>query len=225
MTLKPAVMLFAAGRGTRMAPLTDERPKPMVEVAGKPLVDHALGLVRQAGLDRVVANTHYLPTRLETHLHLAGVQTIRETELLETGGGLRNALPLLGDGPVITLNSDAVWAGGNPISELLDAWQPDEMDALLTLIHPDSAVGHDGAGDFSVSDTGRLTRAPGFVYTGAQIMKPERLFDISDNVFSLNRVWDLIQAERRLFGVIFQGAWCDVGQPASIPMAEALLNV
>ena len=225
MTFKPAVMLFAAGRGTRMAPLTDDRPKPMVAVAGKPLVDHALNLLRQAGLDRIFANTHYLPEGLESYLHRAGVQTIREVELLETGGGLRNALPLLGEEPVITLNSDAMWAGGNPISELLDAWRPGEMDALLTLIHPESANGHKGDGDFSVDDTGRLTRAPGFIYGGAQIMNPARLFDVCENVFSLNHVWDLMQADRRLFGTVFSGAWCDVGQPESIPLAEAMLNV
>jgi len=218
-------MLYAAGRGTRMAPLTDARPKPLVMVAGQPLIDHALSLVHKAGLSRVVANTHHLPDRLEAHLKDAGVQVIRETTLLETGGGLRNALPLLGSEPVITLNSDAVWRGANPITAARAAWRPDDMDALLVLIPPDRAVGHNGAGDFALDAGGRLTRAAGLVYSGVQILKTRRLAEIPETVFSLNRLWDMMAASGRLFGVEYSGAWCDVGQPESIPLAEAMLDV
>lgn len=218
-------MLFAAGRGTRMAPLTDDRPKPLVTVAGRPLIDHALGLVHDAGLTWVVANTHHLPDRLEAHLQDAGVQVIREPTLLDTGGGLRNALPLLGAGPVITLNSDAVWRGENPITAALEAWRPGEMDALLVLIPPERAMGHRGGGDFARDVGGRLTRAPGLVYSGVQVMKTQRLSEIPEQVFSLNLVWDMMAASGRLFGVEYSGAWCDVGQPESIALAEAMLDV
>lgn len=218
-------MLFAAGRGTRMAPLTDDRPKPMVKVAGRPLIDHALDLLGAGGLCKIVANTHYLPGALETHLDAAGVAAIREADLLETGGGLRNALPKLGEGPVITLNTDAVWRGVNPIKGLIDAWRPDEMDGLLTLIRPKSAVGHTGAGDFTLATDGQIKRGPGLVYTGLQMMKTDRLHDIEDDVFSLNVVWDLMARDNRLFGLVYDGAWCDVGRPESIPLAEAMLNV
>lgn len=222
---KPAVMLFAAGRGTRMAPLTDDRPKPLVEVAGRPLIDHALDLVRGAGLHRIVANTHYLPEQLERHLRLANVQTVRENVLLETGGGLRNALSLLGADPVITLNSDAVWSKGNPVTALLNAWKPDRMDALLTLIHPDKAIGHEGPGDFLKDGNGRLSRGPSLVYSGLQILKTDRLSQFGEDAFSLNRVWDMMADDGRLFGLQTDCMWCDVGRPENISLAEAILNV
>jgi len=218
-------MIFAAGRGTRMAPLTDDHPKPMVKVAGKPLIAHALDLVRGAGLDNVVANTHYLPDSLEDYLARKNVITIHEPVLLETGGGLRNALPVLGKGSVLTLNSDAVWRGANPIQQLLGKWNPDEMDALLCLIQPNLAAGHTGEGDFAMESDRRLTRAPGYIYSGLQITKTDRLARIKDTAFSLNVVWDQMLADNRLFGMVYDGAWCDVGRPESIPLAEAMLNV
>ena len=218
-------MLFAAGRGTRMAPLTDTQPKPLVKVAGRSLADHALDVARGAGMGRIVANTHYLPDRLEAHLRAQGVQVVREAELLETGGGLRNALPLLGRGPVITLNSDAVWRGENPISAALATWHPDEMDALLVLIPPERATGHHGAGDFRRDGTGRLSRGQGYVYSGVQILKTGRLTEIADRAFSLNRVWDMMAADGRLFGEVYGGDWCDVGRPESVALAEAMLDV
>lgn len=225
MRTDPPVMLFAAGKGTRMAPLTDDRPKPMVEVAGRPLVDHALDLVRAAGLRRVVANTHYRPKTLEAHLAARNVRISREPALLDTGGGLRKALPLLGPGPVVTLNCDAVWRGGNPIADLLAAWQPGQMEALLALIHPKNAIGHPGAGDFRIDAQGRLSRGPGMIYTGAQILATDRLAAVAAPAFSLNRIWDEMAAKGRLFGVTFKGRWCDVGQPDSVRLAEAMLNV
>jgi len=225
MRVAPPVMLFAAGRGRRMAPLTDDRPKPMVEVAGRPLVDYALDLLREADPRKIVANTHYLPRTLEAHLKSAGIETIHEPTLLETGGGLRNALPMLGNGPVMTLNTDAVWHGTNPVMPLIDTWQPDKMDALLTLVSTKSAIGHVGVGDFTLADDGQIIRGPDLVFTGLQIMKPGRLHEISEDVFSLNKVWDLMAADKRLFGVVYDGVWCDVGRPESIPLAEAVLNV
>ena len=216
-------MIFAAGRGTRMGALTADRPKPLIEVAGKPLIDHALDLAFFAGLETVVANLHYLPDSLKTHLVQKGVAISLETTLLETGGGLRQALPLLGSDPVFTLNADAVWTGPNPLTTLAAAWEPDRMDALLLLVAPDRATGHLGRGDFAREDDGRLARGPGLVYTGAQILRTDALHEIEDEVFSLNLLWDKIAASGRLYGAIHPGGWADVGHPDGIAGAEALL--
>ena len=218
------LMLFAAGRGTRMAPLTDHVPKPMIKVAGKPLIDHALELARDAGITRIVVNTHYLPDILESHLSGHDIQIIREAELLETGGGLRNALPLLGSKPVLTLNTDAAWAS-NPIPALLDIWQSGQMSALLCLIQPNHALGHKGSGDFLLDETGALHRGPGAIYAGLQIIDTRYLHDIPDKVFSLNLVWDKIAEHDGLFGHIHNDRWCDVGQPESIALAEGMIGV
>lgn len=218
-------MLFAAGFGTRMRPLTATRPKPLVEVAGRPLIDHALDLAHRAGIRRIVANLHYRAEMLEAHLQGSGVVTVTEhPDILDTGGGLRNALPLLGDGPVLTLNTDAVWTGPNPLATLRETWRPGEMDALLLLVPKDAATGHAGPGDFLMDGAGRLSRGPGLVFGGAQIVEPAAVETVSDRVFSLNRVWDDAAARGRLFGVVHPGGWCDVGRPASIPVAEALLS-
>lgn len=222
--LTPPVMLFTAGRGTRMAPLTDKLPKPMIAVAGRPLLDHALALVRDAGLPRVVANTHYLAEVITPALIERGVTPIHEPELLETGGGLRNALPALGAGPVMTLNTDAVWTGDNPVPAMLRAWDGDRMDGLLLILPRDRATGHRGAGDFDVSGDGRLNRGKTHVYTGVQILNPEALAAISKREFSLNLAWDRMLAQDRLFGIVHPGGWCDVGRPESIALAETLLK-
>ena len=219
------IMLFAAGRGTRMAPLTDHMPKPMVPVAGRPLVDHALDLVKRAGIQRVFANTFYKPDALEVHLSAQGVSPIRETILLETGGGLKQALTRLNRDVLLTLNTDAIWTGTNPITQLIKQWNPDQMDALLCLIPPDSALGHSGAGDFTLNDNGKLTRGSGYVYSGLQIIKTARLAEIQQDVFSLNLLWDMVIAQDRLFGMVHDGQWCDVGRPDSIAIAEDMLRV
>lgn len=220
-----AVMLFTAGFGTRMDPLTRDRPKPLIPVGGRTLLDHALAVVDGAGASRIVANLHYLPDQIVRHL--AGrpdVAFSAETDrILETGGGLRQALPLLGEGPVVTLNTDAVWTGANPIVELRRAWRPDRMDGLLLLVPRPRATGHQGAGDFDLDPEGRLRRGRGFVYTGAGIVRTEGLARIADPVFSLNRLWDDMAAAGRLFGTLHAGGWCDVGRPESIALAESLL--
>lgn len=224
-TTPDALMLFAAGFGTRMGALTRNRPKPLVEVAGRPLLDHALDLVRAAGMVRIVANTHYLGPQIAAHLAGSEVLISDETEeILETGGGLRRALPLLGEGPVFTLNTDAIWTGPNVIETLRAAWDPARMDALLALIPPENAVGHRGAGDFALGSEGRLLRGPGYVYSGAQIMNPAGIETISARSFSLNLLWDKMISEGRLFGVVHPGGWCDVGRPESIPLAEAMIG-
>ncbi|WP_406720210.1 nucleotidyltransferase family protein [Thioclava litoralis] len=219
-----SLMLFAAGFGTRMGALTADRPKPLVEVAGRPLLDHALELVEEAGISKVVANIHYRGDQIVEHLAGRSVEISDETdEILETGGGLRKALPLLGQGPVFTLNTDAIWTGPNPLAALRAAWDPAKMSALLMLVPPERATGHKGAGDFTLSE-GRLSRGPGFVYTGAQLIDPAELSDIPEGAFSLNLLWDRLLTKGRVYGVIHDGGWCDVGRPESIPLAEALLD-
>jgi MurNAc alpha-1-phosphate uridylyltransferase len=220
-------MLFAAGLGTRMRPLTATRPKPLIPVAGRALIDHALDLARDAGVARVVANIHYLGNQIRDHLQGQGVAISDETpRLLDTGGGLRAALPLLGPGPVFTLNTDAVWTGANPLAQLAAAWDAGRMDALLLLLPVEQAAPPSGRSDFVLAG-GRIARAGqarGHVYLGAQIIKTDRLAGLAGDVFSLNLLWDAMIAEGRAFGLVHRGGWCDVGHPAGIAEAEAMLR-
>ncbi|GGX39710.1 nucleotidyltransferase [Tateyamaria omphalii] len=218
-------MIFAAGFGTRMKHLTRSQPKPMISVAGKPLIDHALDLANAVQPQRVVINLHYLPAVLEAHLDDRPVTTLREhPDILETGGGLRNALPLLKSNPVLTLNPDAVWAGPNPLRLLLDTWDPIRMDALLTCVPLSRVHGRDSRGDFHLDKDGRLHRGGDMVYGGAQLMKTELLNNVEDNAFSLNVPWSMMAERGRLFGLPYPGHWCDVGHPAGIVIAENMLR-
>ncbi len=218
-------MIFAAGFGTRMKELTKDQPKPMVKVAGKPLIDHALALARSAACDPIVANLHYKPDILAQHLAPKGVVTLIESpDILETGGGLRNALPTLGNDPVFTMNADAIWAGPNPLALLESAWQPDRMDALLMTVPVAQTVGYTGTGDFTVSPKGTLMRGPGMVYGGVQIIKTQGLESIQEQAFSLNVLWDQMFKYNRIFGLTYPGQWCDVGHPAGIELAEKMLR-
>ncbi|MCF3974396.1 nucleotidyltransferase family protein [Paracoccus salsus] len=217
------LMIFAAGLGTRMRPLTDSRPKPLIRVGGMTLLDRALEMARSAGCAPIAVNTHYLGDQIASHLAGQDVAISREPgAILDTGGGLRQALPLLGRGPVMTLNPDVVWTGPNPLSALMAAWR-DDMDALLALVPLARATARIGAGDFGLDDAGRVARAGDHVYAGAQIIRPDRLAGIPDSAFSLNRLWDLLIAQGTAFGLVHDGGWCDVGRPEAIPMAEAML--
>ena len=218
------MMLFAAGKGTRMAPLTDVTPKPLIEVAGRTLLDRALDLARGGGVREVVVNTHHLGDQIKAHLAGMDVAISDESDrLLETGGGLKKALPLLGPGPVVTMNPDVAWRGPNPVAALRAGWNGLAMDALLLLVPADRAGGRVGGGDFALDPQGRLIRGGPLVYGGTQIIRTDRLAGIGDEVFSLNRLWDLMIADGRAFGLIHQGDWCDVGRPDCIPLAEAML--
>jgi MurNAc alpha-1-phosphate uridylyltransferase len=223
-------MIFAAGLGTRMGALTRDRPKPLLQVAGRPLIDHALALARAAGAAPVVANAHAHADQLAAHLARTApeVRVAREPVLLETGGGLKAALPLLGRGPVFTLNADIVWRGPNPLAALAAAWDGERMGALLALVPRAAALGHGGAGDFDREPDGRLARrsaapAAAFVYAGAQIIDTAALDRFAPGVFSLNAVWDALLAEGRLFGLPWRGRWVDVGRPEGLALAEAEL--
>ena len=223
-------MIFAAGLGTRMGALTRDRPKPLIEVGGRPLIDHALALVRGAGIGRIVVNTHAHPEQLAAHLARAAPEVLisHEPVRLETGGGLRQALPLLGAGPVFTLNADMVWTGPNPLVTLARAWRPGD-GALLALVPWAAAVGHAGAGDFFRDPgSGRLTRrgdalAADFVYAGAGIIDSAAVAGFPEGAFSLNAVWDRLNAEGRLRGILHPGGWVDVGRPEGIAAAGAEL--
>lgn len=227
--MTPPLMIFAAGFGTRMGALTKTQPKPMISVAGKPLIDHALAQAQAAGITKIVVNLHYLGAQIVQHLQGQNIIFSWETdEILETGGGLKAALPLLGDGPVLLLNSDAVWAGANPLRHLLLQWDATQMDALLLLTPPSRATGHAGTGDFLLAADGRITRAggaPAPIYLGAQILNPAAVATWPETAFSLGRVWDHYIANRRAFGTIYSGGWCDVGTPEGIGLAERMLDV
>ena len=221
-----SIMLFAAGKGTRMGDLVKDRPKPMVSVAGQMLLDHALQFTQLPEIGRRVINTHHHSEVLRNHLrNYDDILISDETDMLrETGGGLKKALPLLGGSPVLTMNTDAVWCGPNPVQQVLGAWQ-DHMEALLLLVPQSQAFGHKGKGDFDLDVDGRLIRAPGAIYTGIQMIRTEGLGTIAETAFSHNRLWDQIASRNGLYGTIYDGQWCDVGQPESIPIAESMLNV
>ena len=225
-----SALIFAAGFGTRMGTLTQSVPKPMIQVANQPLIDYALDLVLDAKVENIVVNVHHLPKQIEAHLASnSHIKILHETPtIFETGGGLKNALSLLGPGPVITINSDAVWTGNNPISSLLKYWNPNKMDALLMLIPTSIAQEYKGKGDFNLDSELRLSRrganknAP-YVYSGAQIIKTNLLEEILETSFSLNLLWDKMLKNKRMSGIIHNGGWVDVGRPEGIKVAVAEL--
>ncbi|WP_120499995.1 nucleotidyltransferase family protein [Roseovarius sp. EL26] len=220
-----AVMLFAAGFGTRMGALTANCPKPMIPVAGKPLIDHALDQITDFGMGTIVANLHYKPEQIISHLARSDILFSDESdEILETGGGLRAALPLLGSRPVFTMNTDAVWKGPNPLDLLAKGWNPEKMDALLLCIPLANAVNHTGKGDFLIDPSGRASRGPGLVYSGLQILKTDGLHAIPERAFSLNLLWNKMRENQRLFAIAYTGHWADVGSPEGITAAESMLD-
>ncbi|MES2174643.1 MAG: nucleotidyltransferase family protein [Pseudomonadota bacterium] len=229
-------MLMAAGLGKRMRPLTATRPKPLVKVAGKPLMDHALDRLEAGGIKKVVVNVHYLADTVEAHLRarkggLDFVISDERAKLLETGGGLIRAKPLLGDKPFICANSDNLWIDGaqETLGMMQRIWNPDKMDALLLLVPLARATCHTGPGDFHMDANGRLSRrktayvAP-FVFTGVQILSPSLLVDPPGDVFSTNVFWNRAIEAGRLYGVSHQGLWFDVGTPQAIPVVESMLS-
>lgn len=225
MTGPDRLMLFAAGKGTRMAPLTDSLPKPLIKVAGRSLLDRALDMARDAGVSRIVVNTHYLGGQIADHLTgQADVVISDESDLLrETGGGLKHALALLGDDAVLTLNPDCIWTGSNPLAALRQAWNPQHMDALLMLVPLARARARLGGGDFALDGQGRLQPGGDLVYGGASVIKASKVAQIPGEVFSLTEAWRQMIGQGRAYGAIHSGSWCDVGRPEAIAVAENLL--
>lgn len=220
-------MLFAAGFGTRMGALTAHQPKPLVRVAGLPLIDHARRVAARAGVTHIVANLHYRGDQLAAHLAGSGIALAWEPdEILDTGGGLKAALPLLGTGPVLTLNTDAVWTGTNPLTRLMQAWDAERMDQLFLLLPAAQARSATGRSDFVMDEAGRVDWArgrDGYLYLGAQIIHPRLLTDPGP-AFSLHGPWTRAMAAGRAYGVLHKGDWCDVGHPDGIAGAEAMLS-
>lgn len=229
-------MIMAAGLGKRMRPLTATRPKPLIEVGGKALLDHVLEKLRASGVEKVVVNVHYLPDALEAHLESRehGLEIVISDErdlLMETGGGLVKAAPLIDSNPFLAINSDNLWIDGpaDTLKLLASQWDDQRMDALLLLVPQARALNHKGIGDFHMDRGGRLRRrdrshvAP-FVFTGIQMVSKRLLRDAPEGPFSTNFLWDRAIEEGRCFGAVHQGLWFDVGTPDAIQMTESALE-
>jgi MurNAc alpha-1-phosphate uridylyltransferase len=225
-------MVLAAGLGTRMRPLTDDRPKALVVVGGRALIDHVLDRLVEAGVQRAVVNVHAFADLLEAHVKrrddIEIIISDERAQLMETGGGVRQARTLLGDAPVIVCNIDSVWAepSGSAIARLAAGFDPSQMGARLMLAAMDQCLGFDGAGDFFMHQSGLLTlRAPmphaPWAYMGAQIIDPRSFDEEPLEPFSLMRVWKRLQAQGRLFGAPLGGFWMHVGDPLARAQAEA----
>jgi MurNAc alpha-1-phosphate uridylyltransferase len=229
-------MVLAAGLGKRMRPLTASRPKPLIEVAGKALLDHVLEKLKGAGVERAVINVHYLADAVEAHLVARdfGLDVAVSDErslLLETGGGMVRAGPLIDCDPFLVVNSDNMWVDGpaDTLRLLASHWDGDRMDALLLLVPHARAQNHGGLGDFHMDRSGRLRRrershvAP-FVYTGIQMVSKRLLAGAPDGAFSTNILWDQAIDSGRCFGAVHQGLWFDIGTPQAIKATELFLQ-
>lgn len=233
MTIDTA-MILAAGLGTRLRPITDTLPKPLVEVAGKPLIAYGLEALAGAGVSRIVVNVHYLAPLMADWLSQQPDKDIEisdETaQLLDSGGGIVKALPMLGSDPFVVLNADTFWleepgAETGNLSRMIDRFDPGSMDIMLMTARLDQATGHTGTGDFIIDEAGRLTRYKGIgdpvIYAGAIVLHPRIFKDISEQKFSINRCFDTAASQGRLFGMPMQGHWLTVGTPEAIGEAEA----
>ena len=233
-------MVLAAGLGTRMPPLTDARPKPLIEVAGRTLLDRALDNFEAAGVGTIVVNVHYLADQIEARLAARAAEggaaryviSDERDELLETGGGVARALPLLGEAdPLLVANADNLWRDGreNTIARLAAAWDPARMDALLLLIDREEAKGYDGAGDFHREPSGRLHRrghdlTANYVFSGVQLLSRRLFADVPQGPFSLNLLYNRALAAERLYGLVHDGLWHHVGTPEAVAEAARRLT-
>jgi MurNAc alpha-1-phosphate uridylyltransferase len=226
-----SAFVLAAGKGERMRPLTEKRPKPLISVGGKPLIDQVLDRLWDAGVAEAVVNIHYLADQIEDHLRSRKNPKItisdERSALLDTGGGVAKALPKLGKAPFLIHNSDSIWIEGmgSNLDRLIDAWDETTMDSLMLVAPIATSIGYDGPGDFQMDTTGRLTRQSGarlapFVFAGVSIAHP-RLFDgAPKGPFSLNKLWNGAIEKGRLYGMRLEGIWMHVGTPNAIAEAE-----
>lgn len=230
-----AAMVLAAGYGQRMRPLTLDRPKPLIEVNGKPLIGYGFDRLREANVSNAVVNVHYLPGLIEAWTKMqSGIEIViadERAQILDTGGGIVNALPLLGSDPFFVINSDSFWIDrGTPALERLrSAWIDTAMDCLLLLCPLDQTVGYDGRGDFILKPDGRVQRskqAAGLplVYIGCYLVSPRLFEGAPQGAFSMNLLWDRAIAQGRLFGLSHTGKWLHVGTPEAIGLAERALK-
>jgi len=231
-----AAMVLAAGLGTRMRPLTDLTPKPLVRVAGRPLIDHVLDRIDEAGIPHACVNVHHLADQIEQHLsgRLSPRIVISDERgrLLDTGGGVRHALSHLPKDGFLVHNSDSIWKETNAasnIANMIQHWDPSRMDGLLLLAVKETSLGYHGEGDFFLDSDGSLQRrtkggtAP-YVFTGVSILSAKAFDGIDDEVFSLNKVFDKAIATGRLFGVVLDGVWMHVGSEQALIEAEGRLT-
>jgi MurNAc alpha-1-phosphate uridylyltransferase len=227
-------MLLAAGLGTRMRPLTDTLPKPLVKVAGRALIDHVLDRLADAGVETAIVNVHHMADQIENHLKTRTRPRIEISdergELLDTGGGVVKALKLLGEAPFFHMNSDTLWIEGvTPNLVRLGAqFDPDRMDILLLLASATASIGYEGRGDFAMAPDGKLRRRAEreitpFIYAGAAMLNPPQFADAPQGKFSLNRMFDRAIAAGRMYGLRLEGTWMHVGTPATIAAAEAAI--
>jgi MurNAc alpha-1-phosphate uridylyltransferase len=235
MAMPRTAMVLAAGLGERMRPLTERMPKPLVPVAGKPLIDHVLDRLAAAGVTKAVVNVHYLADMIERHLKTRTTPEIvisdERAALLNTGGGVVKALTNIGDAPFLHINSDTMWIdGAKPnLERLADTFDPTDMDALLLLAPGSTSIGYDGRGDFNLGPDGRLTWraereiAP-FVYAGVAILRPELFKDAPAGAFALTKLFDRAATQGRLHGLRLEGMWMHVGTPEAIAKAEAAIR-
>lgn len=228
-------MVLAAGLGTRMRPLTDRVPKPLITLGGKPLLDHVLDRLAEAGIERAVVNVHHLADKIEAHLKVRTAPAITISDergaILETGGGVLKALPFLGPGPFIVHNSDSVWIEHSRpnLGLSMEAWAPDCMAALLLLARRESSIGYAGRGDFHLDESQRLRRRGAgeetpYVFAGVSILKPQLFDGVAELAFSLNAIFDKAIAQNALYGVALDGTWMHVGTPEALMEAESHLN-
>jgi len=235
MTMPGTAMIMAAGKGTRMMPLTATKPKPLVTVAGTTLLDHVLDLLRDAGIGRIVVNVHYFPEQIEAHLasHARDFDVAISDEralLRDTGGGLIQALPLIPDDPFFCVNADNWFADTeeHALVRMAEVWDAERMDVLMLVVPFARAGNTQGQGDFDLDAAGRLSRdgprrARPYVWTGIQLMAKHVVCDPPADVFSTNVFWDRAIAAGRCFGLVHDGDWFDVGYPEAIGMTEARL--
>ncbi len=228
-------MVLAAGLGLRLRPITEKRPKPLVEIAGRSLLDRALDRLDDAGVELAVVNVHYLGDMIEAHLKdRPSPKTIvsKEESLLETGGGVLKALPVLGEEPFYVVNGDALWLNGreDTLRRMAGMWDDTAMDGLLLLHSTVEAYGYEGLGDFLLDPVGRLSRRPEaevspYLFTGIQLLHPRLFEGVTEGFFSLNLMYDRAIARGRLFGIVHDGEWFHVGTPEHLSTAEEYMSV
>jgi MurNAc alpha-1-phosphate uridylyltransferase len=228
-------IVLSAGLGTRMRPITDTLPKPLVRLGGKPMLDHVLDKLADAGIADAIVNVHYLADQIEAHLasrHAPRITISDEREkILDTGGAVNKVLHLLGDSPFFVHNSDSVWveSAGNTLTRMIEAWDGESMDSLLLLARADDSLGYSGRGDFHLDDAGRIRRrgkdetAP-YVFAGASINHPRLFSDAPAGAYSINRNWDKALASGRLAAICLDGLWMHVGTPEALIEAEGRLH-
>lgn len=228
-------LVLAAGFGKRMQPLTEQCPKPLLKLGGKPMIDHVLDRLADAGIANAIVNVHYLPETIENHLHRRTLPEIsisdEREQILDTGGAVVKASAQLGDEAFFVHNSDSVWIedGGSTLGRMIAAWDESVMDGLLLLAPAKESLGYSGRGDYHLGPDGRIRRRAGdetadYVFAGVSINHPRLFTDCPDGPFSILRLWDLALANGRLAAIIHQGLWMHVGTPDALAEAEKRLE-